>query len=110
MHTNLGRIVLTAPIVLWSMAAVAQGLPIREGTCVRTKIARLMHRLQDENGSFVPDSGSAVSFANGGYQVSYDELPAVPSLAQRGPRADLLDSDSARLPAGRRTWPCVYQY
>ena len=36
------------------------------------------HRLQSGiNGPFVPGSGSAVRFANGAYQVSYDELEAV---------------------------------
>jgi len=77
MLANLEQIVLAVPILLWPMAASAQGLPTREGICVRTKIAQLEHRLQDEKGSFLPDSGSAVSFANGGYQVSYDELPPV---------------------------------
>jgi hypothetical protein len=53
-------------------------LPSREGTCVRTAIAHLEHRLQSgTNGPFVLDSGSAVVFANGGYQVSYEEVEAV---------------------------------
>ena len=30
-----------------------------------------------ENGPFIPDSGSAVRFANGGYEVGYDELRAI---------------------------------
>ena len=56
--------------------AVAQGLPIREATCVNTRIAALEHRLQcGPDGAFVSDSGSAVRFTNGGYQVSYQELP-----------------------------------
>ncbi len=63
---------------LLASAASAATLPVREGTCVWTKISRLEHRLQDgENGPMVPDSGSAVAYANGGYQVSYDELDAV---------------------------------
>jgi len=64
--------------MLWTSAVLAGGLPVREGTCVWTKIARVEHRLQNgENGPFVPDSGSAVAFANGGYQVSYEEVDAV---------------------------------
>lgn len=62
----------------WAMSALAQSLPAREGTCVWTKIARTEHRLQNgEHGPFVPGSGSAVVFSNGGYQVSYEEIKAV---------------------------------
>jgi hypothetical protein len=51
---------------------------MQEGACVGTKIAKLEHRLQNgENGPMVPGSGSAVAFANGGYQVSYEEVDAV---------------------------------
>jgi len=72
--------VLSAIIVsaLWATTAVAGGLPTREGTCVWTKISRIEHRLQSgENGPFVLGSGSAVVFANGGYQVSYNEVEAI---------------------------------
>jgi hypothetical protein len=57
---------------------MAQDLPTHEFTCVKTRIARLEHQLQSgSNGPFMPDSGSAVRFANGLYQISYDELDAV---------------------------------
>ena len=56
---------------------IAQGLPQREATCAVTRIARLEHRLQTGPGAFVPDSGSAVRYANSGYQVSYEELPSI---------------------------------
>ena len=69
-------LVLTA--VLASSAAVSGGLPMRPGTCTWTKIKRLEHRLAEgKDGPFVPDSGSAVTFENGGNQVSYEELDAV---------------------------------
>lgn len=73
------RIAIAAlSVALWAMPAAAQGLPGREGTCVWTKIARLEHRLRNgDRGPFVSDSGSAVAFANGGYQVSYEEVDAV---------------------------------
>jgi len=75
--TGIGAAAL-AMTVLLPCVTMAQGLPTREGTCVRTKIARIEHRLQSgTNGPFVPDSGSAVVFANRGYQVGYDELPAI---------------------------------
>lgn len=58
--------------------ALGQGLPVREGTCVWTKILKVEQRLQEgEKGPFVAGSGSAVEFANGGYQVSYEEVEAV---------------------------------
>jgi hypothetical protein len=59
-------------------SAIAQGLPRQVGTCVKTTITRLEHRLRSGmNGPFIAGSGSAVHFANGGYQVAYDELEAV---------------------------------
>ena len=78
MRANLKQIVLTIPIILWSMDSAAQGLPTHEGACVHTKIAQLEHRLHDTTtGAFDPHSGSAISFTNGGYQVSYEELPVL---------------------------------
>jgi hypothetical protein len=72
--------------MLWTSAVLAGALPAQEGTCVWTKIAKLEHRLQNgENGPMVPDSGSALQYENGGYQVSYDELDAV-HHARRGDR------------------------
>ncbi len=61
-----------------SAIAHAQGVPDREGTCVNTQIAALEHRLQSApGGPFVDGSGSAIRYDNGGYQVSYQELPQV---------------------------------
>ena len=72
------RAALAGLVLLLPAAAAAQPLPAREGTCVYTRIARLEQRLQEgENGPFLPGSGSAVVFADRGYQVSYDEVPAV---------------------------------
>ena len=52
--------------------AQAGGLPKRVGDCAKTKIKSVETRLEN-----APDSGSAVSFRNGGYQVSYDTVPAI---------------------------------
>jgi hypothetical protein len=53
-------------------------MPSTVGTCVGTTIARLEQRLQNGvDGPFIAGSGSAVAFANGGYQVSYEEVEAV---------------------------------
>ena len=54
------------------------------GTCVRTTIAQVSQRLEDgSTHRVIPDSGSAVTFANGLYQVSYDQVPAV-NRSRRG--------------------------
>lgn len=56
----------------------AQSMPTRPGTCVATTISSIGTRLI--NGVTrrpIPGSGSAVQFANGGYQVSYDEVEAI---------------------------------
>ena len=74
MWRMLGRHALTA-LAAWSVymmcdhLAMAQSLPSREGQCSQTTISRLGHRLDD------PGTGSLVNFANGGGQVSYDEVP-----------------------------------
>jgi hypothetical protein len=61
-----------------SAVAVAAPLPTRVGECSESTIARIGERLQDGvTGQPMPGSGSAVTFANRGYQVSYDEEPAI---------------------------------
>ena len=52
--------------------ARAASLPTYVGACVKTRIKSIGTRLEG-----VPGSGSAVSFKNGGYQVSYDSVPAI---------------------------------
>ena len=77
-------------LALAVQAADAQRRPparppvLRVGTCVRTVIARVSQRLEDGvTHRVIPDSGSAVEFANGLYQVSYDQVPAV-NRSRRG--------------------------
>lgn len=51
---------------------------LRVGACARTTIAEVTQRLQEgDTGEPVPLSGSAVRFANGIVQVSYDQEPAL---------------------------------
>lgn len=52
--------------------ATADNLPTEIGQCVDTTVKAVSTRLDG-----VADSGSAISFTNGGYQVSYDQVPAV---------------------------------
>jgi hypothetical protein len=78
MRASVLQTVLAGVILVWPVVARAQPLPTREGTCVRSKIAAVEQRLRDgPNGPFIPGSGSAVRFANGGYQVAYAEIEAV---------------------------------
>ena len=52
--------------------ASAAGLPRRVGQCVETRVKEVSTRLEN-----TPGSGSAIDFENGGYQVSYEQIPAV---------------------------------
>jgi hypothetical protein len=69
-------IALALPFAAPTLAAAP--LPKRVGDCVATTIAAIETRLQDDaTHEPVPGSGSAVRFANGGYQVSYDTVPEI---------------------------------
>jgi hypothetical protein len=54
----------------WQQAK-AEDLPPEIGACSETTIEDIGYRLGD------PDSGSAISYANGGGQVSYDTIPEI---------------------------------
>ncbi|WP_208864102.1 hypothetical protein [Acetobacter persici] len=56
--------------------AETAALPKRVGSCVFTKIQSVGTRLEATDGP-IKGSGSAVSFVNGGYQVSYSQIPNV---------------------------------
>ncbi len=64
-----------ALFTLSALALVAQAkadpLPTEIGACSETTIADIGYRLGD------PDSGSAIGYANGGVQVSYDTIPEI---------------------------------
>jgi len=56
----------------------ADPLPTKVGQCTNTTIKDVTTRLQDgPTYKPIPGSGSAVDFANGGYQVSYDTIAAI---------------------------------
>ncbi|MGO4872137.1 MAG: hypothetical protein ACLPGW_16275 [Roseiarcus sp.] len=61
----------------------AENLPKHVGDCATTKVQKVETRLVDGSGQPVKGSGSAVDFANGGYQVSYDTVPEV-EASRRG--------------------------
>lgn len=78
MRIRRGEITFIWLIMVGTMPANAQSLPTKEYACMKTTVDHVEHRLQDgEDGPFIPDSGSAITFTNGGYQVSYDEIKAV---------------------------------
>ncbi|MGE5261151.1 MAG: hypothetical protein ACM3MH_09790 [Actinomycetota bacterium] len=62
---------LMSLLVMSSFAARAEELPTEVGACSETTITDIGYRLGD------PDSGSAISYANGGVQVSYDTIPEI---------------------------------
>jgi hypothetical protein len=65
-------------------AAPPSAIPTRVGTCAFTHIRQVTQRLEDGvTHRVLPGSGSAVKLANGLYQVSYDQVPAV-NRSRRG--------------------------
>src|SRR5579872_6749939 len=84
-----------ALLALSSVSVAAAGLPTQLGQCSETSISKIGQRLEDSaTGRPIPGSGSAVNFANRGYQVSYDEVPAV----QRSRRGDRVRMCLVKLP------------
>jgi hypothetical protein len=69
--------VLAITLILASPALAAE-LPVRIGQCSTTTVKQVETRLVDgSTNQPMPGSGSAIDFANGGYQVSYDQVPAL---------------------------------
>jgi hypothetical protein len=62
--------------------------PARLGQCVITSVSRVETRLVDDAKKPVSGSGSAIEFANGGYQVSYEQVRAV-DTSRRGDRVKM---------------------
>lgn len=52
-------------------------LPTRIGGCAMVVVKRVTTRLEESDGTEVAGSGSAIEYANGGYQVSYDTIDAI---------------------------------
>jgi hypothetical protein len=68
-----------APTISDGDAPSSTSLPTEAGHCVSTKVTSITPRLGD-GGPIKPedfDSGTAINFGNGGYQVSYDKEPAL---------------------------------
>ena len=72
------RFAVCAMALAIATPALAESLPNRVGQCVTTRVKRVETRLVDgSTNQPVPGSGSAVVFANGGYQVSYETIASV---------------------------------
>lgn len=97
---------LAAALLLPVVPAAAAPLPRRIGECRPTFIREIHYRLSaaDANGVQIPiaGSGSAVSFTNGGYQVSYDMVPAIHGSREGDPVELCLSvvPDCSRAPRG----------
>ena len=81
--------------------AIASELPKRVGECVKTTIKSIETRLVDKSTNKpIPGSGSAVNFENGGYQVSYDTVPAIEHSKAGDPVRMCLVSIPSNCPKG----------
>jgi hypothetical protein len=86
---------VTAPVVSTGV------LPTMVGQCDSTTVTQIGTRLTDgSTGNPIPGTGSAIWYADGGYQVSYDTIQGV-SNSQVGDRTNLcLVSIPANCPPG----------
>jgi hypothetical protein len=78
--------VFTVAACLTSITATAWGqepVPKKVGECVATSVKDVSSRLEG-----VPDSGSAIEYANGVYQVSYDTIAGI-TASRAGDRIKL---------------------
>jgi hypothetical protein len=81
--------------------AAADPLPSEIGQCRRTTIAWIGTRLVDgQTGRPMANSGSAIKFANGGYQVSYETVPQIGASRVGDPVTMCLVSVPHDCPAG----------
>jgi hypothetical protein len=81
--------------------AQGEGLPHHVGQCVITHVSAVETRLEDGfTHKPIAGSGSAIRFTNGGYQVSYDMVPAVEASRPGDPVRMCLASIPRGCPAG----------
>jgi hypothetical protein len=75
--------------VVQTQTLINEPLPTKIGTCSQSFIEDISYRLgsYDENAVWIPmsGSGSSVTLANGGYQVSYDHVPAIHQSQREDP-------------------------
>jgi len=96
---RIGAAVCLALIVAGPASARAERLPRHVGDCVVTHVKAVETRLQDGD-TPVAGSGSAIRFTNGGYQVSYETVPAVEASRPGDPVRMCLNSIPEGCPPG----------
>jgi hypothetical protein len=95
------RLWMIAAALCLAQPALAANLPAHIGQCVTTEVKKVETRLMDGGtGQPVAGSGSAIEFANGGYQVSYDQVPAVDQSRPGDPVKLCLVSTPRHCPPG----------
>jgi hypothetical protein len=95
------RVSILAITLTFAPPALAVGLPVRIGQCSTTTVKQVETRLVDgSTNQPMPGSGSAIEFANGGYQVSYDQVPAVDRSRPGDPVSMCLVSVPRHCPPG----------
>jgi hypothetical protein len=95
------RVSILAITLTFAPPALAAGLPVRIGQCSTTTVKQVETRLVDgSTNQPMPGSGSAIEFANGGYQVSYDQVPAVDRSRPGDPVSMCLVSVPRHCPPG----------
>jgi hypothetical protein len=80
---RFGLVLVTAMCACAAGAFAGDRLPSKQGQCAITTIKSVGTRLEG-----IPDSGDAVSYTNGGYQVSYAAIPGLKG-SKRGDRVKL---------------------
>jgi hypothetical protein len=71
MRPSLAAVLFALATAAISPQVHADPLPTKVGVCSETTITDIGYRLD------TPDSGSAIAYANGGGQVSYDTIPEI---------------------------------
>jgi hypothetical protein len=75
---NLSLAVFCFGLLISPFPGVAAPLPTKIGQCSNTTVKSVGTRLEDgQTHQPILDSGSAITFTNGGYQVSYDTVAAI---------------------------------
>jgi hypothetical protein len=93
--------IAVAILTFGNAAHAAEILPTKVGQCVQTAVRSVETRLVDgATNKPVAGSGSAIAFVNGGYQVSYDQMPNVDSSRPGDPVKMCLVSIPPNCPAG----------
>jgi hypothetical protein len=99
---SLVALAIVPAIIVAAAPPHRSAMPARVGHCARTSVELAETRLVDGDNRPVPGSGSAIRYANGGYQVSYDQVAAVDASRPGDPIRICLVSIPRHCPPGDR--------